>query len=213
MLITATHKTESSAEMTTDVHAAKATSFTINYSRNHKYADGNQIIEFATDIIKDEFNNIITDGTLVSFTITDTKCMLLKTMGTTINGIAKASLLHPNEPENWLATAYINGASKSNTLAIVFESAVKDFHVVFSDDGRTIQIEKVQSFMHQLIPDGMPIKLEIKNVKGVLLDQINNTSRLGKTEFTLPKEVYPNSEYVLTIRTSGIVKSKTISLK
>ena len=213
ILISAVHKNESSTEMTTDVQAAKAKAFTISYLRNHKYADGNQIIEFSTDIIKDEYNNMITDGTLVSFIVKDTKGGVLKTMGTTINGIAKASLLHPDKPENWLVTAYINGASKSTTIPVVFESALKDFELVFSSDGRAIQVEKIQSFMYQLVPDGIPVTLEIKNEKGILLETKHNTSRLGQTEFLLPKEFYPNSKYMISVNVSGIVKNKTITLQ
>ncbi len=213
ILISAVHKNESSTEMTTDVQAAKAKAFTISYLRNHKYADGNQIIEFSTGIIKDEYNNMITDGTLVSFIVKDAKDGVLKTMGTTINGIAKASLLHPDEPDNWLVTAYINGASKSTTIPVVFESAIKDFELVFSSDGRTIQVEKIQSFMHQLVPDGIPVTLEIKNEKGFLLETKQSTSKLGQTEFLLSKEFYPNSNYMISVNASGIVKNKTITLQ
>lgn len=213
MATTAFYESYSSKEMIAKVNPAKALDFTINYSRNHSYADGNQIIIFSTNIIKDEFKNIVNDGTLVSFIVKDSKGMLLKTVGTTINGIAKGGLLHPNEPEDWAVTGYVTGAAKSNTIVISFEPAVKDFQVVYSSNGRNIQIEKILSFMHQLVPDGIPVDLEIKNEAGVLIATKQSTSRLGHAEFLLPKDFYPNSTYIVTIRAAGITKNKTIILQ
>ena len=213
MAITALYEGYSSKEMTTMVDPAKAVDFSLDYTRNHNYADGNQIITFSTDIIEDEFNNVITDGTLVSFIVKDAKGMLLKTMGTTINGIAKGGLLHPNEPQDWSITGYITGAAKSNTIAVDFEPAVKDFQMVYAANGRNIQIEQMLSFMQQLVPDGIPIILEIKNEKGVLLDTLKSTSRLGNAEFLLSKDFYPNGKYIVTVRAAGIIKNKTIVLQ
>lgn len=213
LLIAASSDHTASKELTAKVYPANATDFNIDYQSNHNFADGNQVITFSTDIIKDAFENSVSDGTLVTFTISDSKGMRLQTNGTTINGIAKASLLHPDEPAEWLVTAYVTGAAKSNTITLSFNAALKDYEIAYSNGSRTISISQMQSFMEQLIPDGMTVTLEIRSDNGVLLETLRTTSRLGKAQFSISKDFYPNASYGLTIRSAGIVKTKTVQLQ
>lgn len=213
LLIAASSDRTTSKEFTAIVHPANATDFNIDYQSNHNYADGNQVITFSTDIVKDEFENIVSDGTLVTFSITDSKGMRLQTTGTTINGIAKGRLLHPDEPAEWFVTAYVTGAAQSSTIAIGFKPALKDYRITYSTDGRTVSISEMQSFMGQLVPDGIPVILEIKSQKGALLDRQRTTSRLGNAEFVISKDFYPDETYELAIRVAGIIKTKTVSLQ
>lgn len=213
ILVTASCNDSHSKELTTQVHPANPIDFQIAYERTHPYADGNQIITFSTDAIQGEFGNIISDGTLVSFSVANTKGMLLQTTGTTINGVAEARLLHPTEAETWNITAYITGAAKSNTITLDFEAALKDFKLSLSENGRTLNIKEMQSFMGQWIPDGMLITLSIRDKNGALLDSKRTTSRLGKAQFTLPKDFYPNGSYTLTLEAAGMIKTKNVLLK
>jgi hypothetical protein len=213
ILVTASCNDAHSKEFTTVVSPANATDFQIAYKRNHSYADGNQIITFSTDAIQDEFENTVSDGTLVSFSVTNTKGMVLQTTGTTINGVARANLLHPTEAEIWKVTAYITGAAKSNTIAIDFEAALKDFNLSLSENGRILQIEEMQSFMGQWVPDGMPVKLNVLDKNGVLLDTQRTTSRLGKAKFTLSEDFYGDGSYELVMEVAGIIKRMNVILK
>ncbi len=213
ILVTATCNHSNSKELSTLVNPANPVDFQIAYKRIHPYADGNQIITFSTDAILDEFGNIQSDGTLVSFSITDTKGRVLQTIGTTINGVAEALLLHPTEAETWKVTAYITGAAKSNTITVDFEAALKDFTLSLSENGRTLNIEEMQSFMGQWIPDGMPISISIHDEKGTLLDSKRTTSRLGKAQFTMSKDFYPNGSYTLTLELAGMNKKMNVNLK
>lgn len=213
LLIAATADQTNSKELTAIVSPANATDFKIEYHSNHNYADGNQVITFLTDVIKDEFKNTVSDGTLVSFVITNAKGMRLQTSGTTINGIAEGRLLHPDEADKWTVRAYVTGAAQSNTITLDFEPALKDYRLTYSSDGRTISISQMHSFMGQMIPDGIPITLEIKSKKGILLDTLRTTSRLGGAKFVISKDFYPNAAYELTIRAAGIVKTKTVQLQ
>jgi len=81
MLVTASCNNTNAKELTTIVYPALATNFQISYERNHDYADGNQVIVFATDIIKDSFGNTVSDGTLVSFVATNSKNVQLYANG------------------------------------------------------------------------------------------------------------------------------------
>jgi hypothetical protein len=213
LLIAASAGEATSKELTTMVHPAQATDFMIKYTRNHKFADGNQVIVFATDVIKDKFQNVVSDGTLVTFLVTDAKGMRLQTTGTTTNGLAKGKLLHPDVPTRWTVTGYITGAAKSNTIAVDFEAALDDFQVSYSDDGRTLNIARMQSFMGQLVPDGIPVSLEIRNKEGKLLKTLRTSSRLGHAQFKIPEDFYPNGDYGLKVKAAGIVKHRNVLLQ
>lgn len=213
MLITTSHKGQSSKEMTTIVNPANAMDFNISYSRNHNYADGNQMITFTSDVIMDTFGNTVSDGTLVTFFVKNSTGALLKTHGTTINGIAKGSLLHPDKPEIWSVTAYITGTAKSNSLAVRFAPAVKDFKIGYTEDARTISIHQMQSFMGQLAPDGILVALEIRDEKGILLETMRATSREGEVRFILSKDFYSSGNYQLRFSAAGIIKRKEVTLQ
>ena len=213
LLVAASANHATSKELTAQVYPANATDFNLTYHSNHTYADGNQVITFSTDTLKDNFGNTVSEGTLVTFTIIDGKGMRLQTSGTTINGIAKGQLLHPEEPTKWVVTAYVTGAAKSNTVVVDFEPALKDYSVVYALDGRTVSISQMQSFMGQLVPDGLALSLEIRSDKGKLLETLRTTSRLGNAQFVILKDFYPNATYELTIRVAGITKTKTVLLQ
>ncbi|MDE3742653.1 hypothetical protein [Maribacter polysaccharolyticus] len=213
LLVTASCNDAKSKALTTLVYPAHAIDFKIDFTRNHQFADGNQIIRFSTDVIKDAYGNVISDGTLVSFSVLNSEGMLLQTKGTTINGVAKAELLHPIERENWEITAYITGTAKSNSLKVSFEAAVRDFNVSLSQDHRIITIANIESFMGQWIPDGLPISIEIKDGKGNSIGKKHTTSRKGKAVFTLPGDFYPKGNYQVQVEIAGILKTINTSLQ
>lgn len=213
LLISASLDASTSKELTAIVHPAKAVDFNITYARNHAYADGNQVITFTTGRIKDEFGNTVSDGTLVNFLITDPYGMILQTTGTTINGSAEGKLLHPDKPSTWSVTAYITGAAQSNSISLDFEPALNDFKVSYSGGGRTLTLSELHSFMGQLVPDGIPISLEIHNSAGALLETLRTTSRLGTAQFKISEDFYPKGSYQLTVDVAGIRKTKKVTLQ
>lgn len=212
ILTSTSYKTTYSAEMTTTVYPGTAVDFEIGYERNHKYADGNQIINFETSIIKDQFNNIVSDGTMVTFLIEDANGKLLNTMGNTIMGIANAKMLHPEEENHWSVKAYITGAATSNLLSIDFEAAVKDYDVHFSKDNRTVTIGPIIGFLDQWIPDGINIQLYVEGLNNGIQETLKTTSRKGKCVFRLDSEFYNTGTYTIEIKAAGIIKKQTITL-
>ncbi|NNE03029.1 MAG: hypothetical protein HKN52_07675 [Eudoraea sp.] len=133
MLITSSALETSSKELTVDIHPAQATGFDIDYDRNHDYADGNQMITFKTSVIKDSYGNVVADGTLATFLIVDKDSMKLTAQGTTINGIASANMLHPEEEDLWEVVAYVTGAAKSNTILVPFKPAIQEYDITISE--------------------------------------------------------------------------------
>ena len=195
-----------SIELTTNVFPSNATDFQISSFRNHDFADGNQIAEFTTSEIKDEWGNTISDGTLVSFYIENEAGTMLTTRGSSIEGVATAKIIHPDHPDTWKIKGYVTGLAESNEIEISFREALKDFEVEFSNGNRTIKIGPLQSFMQQLIPDGAVVKLHIFH-QNKLVEVKQETSNDGFVTFRLTKSFYPENSYSFKIEALG--KSKT----
>lgn len=190
-----------------------ASDFTIDYTRNHKYADGNQIITFTSSTIKDNHGNIVSDGTLVLFSVKNSNGIQLQTNGTTINGVAKAKLLHPTKKESWVVTAYVTGAAKSNNLPVDFDAAIVDYTITLSKDNRTITIGPIESFMQQLVPDGLAVKATIYDANKIALNTKETTTLKGFATFNLDSDFYKSNDYNITIEAAGIKKNKTLHLR
>ena len=194
-----------SKEFDVNVMPAIATNFTLFMHRNHEYADGNQITTFYTSVIKDQNDNIVSDGSFVAFFITNKYGNILKTFGTTINGIAKAKMIHPDYEETWKIKAYLIGISESNTLEIGYKKVIESYNVSFSKNNRTIKIGALKSFMNQIIPDGLSVKLSVfKN--NVLINELYKESRNGYVEFYLDPNIFENNSYKIITETAKISK-------
>lgn len=197
-----------SKEYDVDILPAIGTNFKIFYTRNHEYADGNQITKFSTSIIKDKNNNIVSDGTFVEFFIINNNGNTLKTSGTTINGVAEAFIVHPDCEETWKVKAFIQGIANSDYITLTYKKVIEHIPVTFSKDNRKIKVGPLQSFMNQMIPDGLKVQLAVyKN--GELEDSIIVQSKDGFTTFILDSNIYKAGNYDLEIT----VACKTITRK
>ena len=192
-----------SKELTTNVYPSNPADFQLFYDRNHEYADGNQLTELSTSIIKDEFGNTVADGTLINFIITTNENNLLKTRASTINGIATAKMLHPEKETVWKVRGLVTGLAESNEMVISYKSVLKDFEVLLSEDNRIIIIGPLKSFMNQLVPDGITVRLSIFS-DGKLVETMVKTSFEGKVMFYLDPEFYIENSYSFKIEALGI---------
>ncbi len=211
ILVSSSAMNTNSKEFTIDVTAAIPTNFNIAYKRPHQYADGNQITTFSTSIIKDKQNNVVSDGTYVLFLIEDDKGNILRTSGTTINGVASAKMIHPDKASNWTVKAFIEGMAESNAISLNYKQVIEDFTVNFSEDGRTITVGPIKSFMQQLIPDGLQVKLKVY-ADETLLESEMKTSNNGFVIFKLKPETINKGTYKIVVEVAGIKKSNTQSI-
>lgn len=195
-----------SKEFDVNVVPAIPTNFTITADRVHNYADGNQITTFKTSIIKDRFSNTVSDGTFVTFIITNQLGHKSITSGTTIDGIATAQMLHPDHKEEWKIGAFIEGMADSEPINLNYEQAILDFDVQFSKDLRLVTIGPLKSFMNQYIPNGLNVTLKIYK-DGIIENEIIEQSVEGFAYFKLNKDRYPKNQYDITIESAGITKS------
>ena len=212
MLVTAAVNGVPSKELTSIVSPSNSTDFKIGFERVHDFADGNQVVRFMTSPITDRFGNTVNDGTLVNFIVKNKRGELLKSMGTTLAGIATSNMLHPNEEEEWGVTAYITGEAKSNELQLNFKSAIKDFEVKWSKNNRKIIVGPILGFMGQLVPEGLVIELKIYDSNGKFIEDKQAHARSGMGSFELDAGFYLEGDYHITVECAGIKKEMRIKL-
>ena len=198
-------------EIETEIYPNIPTDFKINYSRNHAFADGNHFTKFSTSILKDEFKNTISDGTMVTFIIKTKNDYVLKTFGATIDGIASATLLHPDHAEKYSVQGFVTGIAQSNVLTIPYYPVTTNFTYQFTNHNRTINVGPLKSFMNQLIPDGIKVELKIFTNHKLLVTLQEETSN-GMATFELIEEFFDQKKYRFEITTMGITKkTKTLN--
>ncbi len=202
ILVSANCHNSSTQELTSLVFPFTATDFNISSHAMHLYADGNQLLELRTSSITDAFGNVISDGTMVEFIITNSGGYRLKTFGETLNGVAVAKILHPEFPDRWKVKAYIAGLAKSNALELDFTSVLDEIPVTLSQGNRHITVGPLTSFMHQLVPDGVRVKLTLTHATSEV-EELEEYTRDGIATFELKPGFYAPGAYNLRIETLG----------
>ena len=150
----------SSEEYTYQINAGPPAQIEISADPQHSYADGSTPLTIITNVIKDAYGNIVENGTLITFSIVDSDNQISKAYAYTIDGIAKGLFLHPSFSTRWNINATA-GNRTSNQIKINFETVIETLPLEVSEAG-TIKIGPIESYMGQLIPDGLPIIIEIE---------------------------------------------------
>ena len=117
-------------------------------------------------------------------------------------------MIHPDREQKWSVKAHITGMAESNVLAIHYTQVIKDFKVAFSKNNRIITVGPLQSFMQQMIPDGLQVTLTVYS-NGEILKRVTQTSRKGYVNFNLKTDAFPNAPYTFKIETAGLEKTYT----
>ncbi|WP_209406017.1 hypothetical protein [Pseudozobellia sp. WGM2] len=212
MLVNTSTNNIHSKELTSMISPSNSVDFKITYNRVHDFADGNQVVIFKTDQIKDRFGNTVSDGTLVNFSIEEDKGTILKTKGSTIDGVATGRILHPTEASDWRVTAYITGEAKSNDATLSFRTAVGDFEVQFSENNRFVRVGPILGFMDQLVPDGLLITLEVYDKNGKFIEKATTNSSKGIGLFDMEERFFPNDDYKIKLTAAGIQREFQVAL-
>lgn len=195
----------SSKELVTDVFPDIPTAFKIMEDSNHNYADGNELITIKTDQINDAHGNIITDGTLIKFFIKNDQNKKWQTTASTINGYAFAKALHPERPSIWTVKGIIPGMVESPELRIKFQSVLKQIPIQEPKNGR-ITIGPLTSYLGQLIPDGIPVTIELNKRKTIL------RTKEGIVTYICNKALISQIIYEIHVESMGFSTVKYIQL-
>lgn len=213
ILISSVVEQTPSKEFSIEVFPSLAQDFKIFSQRKHTYADGNQVAEFRTSIVRDSYNNIISDGTIVHFLITNSIGNLLQTTGSTINGEAVGKMLHPDKADSWQVKAMIPGIAVSDTIQVDYKAVLEDFEIELNKNNREVIVGPLLSFMNQLIPDGALVKVNILQDDKLLETKIGYSNQ-GKVRFRFQESFFSSGIYTIEIEAFGIKKIlKQIHLK
>ncbi len=211
LIVSTECKYTNSKEIETEIQPNIATDYTFTSIQNHDFADGNQITKLQTSVIKDKYQNIVADGTIVNFKIISKNGFFLRTQAATINGIATAQILHPDHAETYTIKSYITGIAESSYVTIPFKPLINNFQFVFTNKNRSLFVGPLKSYMHQLVPDGIRVIVKIYH-KEKLIENIEAHTVNGIAKFNFEKDLYPKNEYQFEISTLGITK-KTSAIK
>lgn len=196
----------SSTELVADVFPDIARPFKIYEDSNHNYADGNEIISIKTDQIKDPNGNVMSDGTIVTFFMTDNFNQRWTTTASTVNGYAFAKALHPEKPSTWTVRGVITGMVESPEIDINFKSILKEI-IIQKQERNTIIIGPLTSYLGQTVPDGIQVSLKLDGKEIILRTKNGIVSHTYDTKTILP------GNYELKVESLGITALKSIDLK
>lgn len=202
----------SAKELSLEILPNYPTNFNIEIINTHAYADGNQTIVFKTSVIKDIYDNIVANGTLVNFMVTNNLNQTFYTYGSTINGIATANIVHPNSKQTWNIKGFVNEICESNIIKFSFLNAVTEFDLDFDSKEKTLKIGPVKSYMNQFIPDGLPIKLDILTNNQVIKTLMGETEK-GVCFFYLNNQIPLLKTYTLKISLANHTKTILVNGK
>ena len=198
-------------EIETDIYPSIATDFAIKYERNHDFADGNQITKLITNEIKDQYGNLVSDGTMVEFKILTDEGIYLKSYGNTINGVAIGQILHPDHKETYTIKAYVTGMGESKPIKIFYKPLIKSFEFYYSKKEKSFVVGPLKSFMNQIVPNGIKVVLRIYH-NNKLLETKQQDTYDGKAKFYLSPSFYKEKEYDFEMKTLGITQKTNIKL-
>ncbi|MEM7380719.1 MAG: hypothetical protein AAF361_05915 [Bacteroidota bacterium] len=211
LFVSAATELSQTKEFQTFIYPANPIDFEIMTDLVHNYADGNQIMQLKTSVLRDEFGNTSSDGTLVEFHIQTDSGSILSSTATTINGVATAKMLHPEHASEWEITAFVAGAAKSNSLSVQFQSIFNDFDVQILEKGRLLRVGLLKSYLGQIVPDGFQVVLTVWSEDNEA-ESLATNSRNGYAEFKLDVDAYPSGLYQLELVSGGVIKKITQQL-
>ena len=143
----------------------------ITAPQNQLTADGRQLISLRTSILRDKYDNVIPDGTLVTFLVESTQGGRRIIPAFTIGGVAEAPLQAATQPEVLNVWATIYGV-ESPHLQIGFTPgpSVGTFPVNATIDASNraiiLQAGPILGPLGQYIPDGSTVLFRLKDQTG-----------------------------------------------
>ncbi len=166
-------------------------------------ADGTHYLSIKTEIIYDKLNNIVFDGTIVTFVIYNEETQVYNQYtGITVDGVAKINLKHPFKKTSFKIYA-ICGRVKSDEIQVNFESGIQNYLVYYDDEQQSIEIGPISGYLNQLVPDGSIIHYKITE-KNNLDEYKEGTSRTqkGRSSILIEELFLENGKYLIELQIS-----------
>jgi len=99
-----------------------STGYDIYVADYHPYADNRKYTRIKTSTLRDNYNNIVADGTIVTFQATEEGKIVSVYNAITIDGIASAYMRNPAKETTWIVSSHVGQGSASNKLSIDYQS-------------------------------------------------------------------------------------------
>jgi hypothetical protein len=134
-------------------------------------ADGRQFVTLRTGVLRDRFDNVVADGTLVTFIVDGPDGAHRAIPANTVGGVAEAQLRAPASPATLTARATIYGVESAPVqIAFTPGPAAGAFGVAAqSDDGRgvlTITTGPLLDAFGGYVPDGTAVAVLLTDDQG-----------------------------------------------
>lgn len=182
--------------------------FTIKADSHSIYADDHQFFKIKTSVLRDRNNNIMPEGTAVSFLCKEPSGTGRLLNSYTIDGIAELSVQNPKEAGTLEVIASVYGGGKSNVLALDFMSPIDHINVRYETESQRLNVGPLIAQLNQLVPNGTQVKLVFENSKlPTLLQEVVD----GHAYFDFAD--LPKGDYPVTIFVYGIGKKFVINRK
>jgi len=165
------------------------------------YADGRQIFRIKTDVLKDRYGNISSEGTLVTFRCTDVTGAKREFSSYTIGGIAELVLQNPVTKGEIQIIASVFGGGFSNLLKVNFLDNLTNFPVWIDSTKMILKIGPLVGKLNQYLPNGTKVQLSI-DYGQLLMSDVND----GYTSFDIRNLSSGTHLFIINVSGSYIYK-------
>ncbi|MDC7997302.1 hypothetical protein [Gilvibacter sediminis] len=151
----------------------EAVDFELQPQPEHDIADGQQELEVITSVIRDRFGNAVADGTGVSLRIDQSDEVTAFVSTITSNGIARFTVLHPDEAMDWNLQASLNNGAVSNQSTLSYRSFTDAFPVELTAEDQ-ITVGPITGRLNERVTDGIIVRLYDANNTLLIEKQTRN---------------------------------------
>ncbi len=198
ILVGANAENAFSRETEIRVTSAWPENFVITLIEHYPFADGRQFYKISSEEIRDNFGNLVTNGTRIDYIVSNGKESLAKYVSYTIGGRATVLIQNPIEETNVKIYAQC-GASMSNVIEIQFKKSVVDFDITWDNSKQELNLGPIYGLLNQFISDGSKVELELDQKLLKSSETIN-----GRANFSLDN--LTEGVHSATIKVGGLVK-------
>ena len=124
----------------------------------YPYADERQNVHIKTGVVKDVANEMVADGSMLTFIIQDQSGKQSMYQGFTVSGIANIYLQNPAAPTQWNLRIEEDKAPNPKLLTLNFSANVNEIPSRIEE--QILKVGPIKGALNQLIPDGSILILE-----------------------------------------------------
>ena len=175
------------------------------------YADSRQMVWLRTNIIRDEFQNVVADGTEIKFEVEDASLGNNEYKSFTIGGIANVYIENPSKETTWNVVAKTYDGVTSNLLNLNFESNIESIAFDYDRRNHKIKVGPIISGLGQHVNDGTEVSLTIS--KGDKKIRYEMESQDGHCEIKLKGRRFAHGTYALALEVGGEKSTKNLVIR